>query len=186
MGPTWPRGARWPSGQIRVGAAWIREVLGGFCVLPCCVLCSSPPCPPTPLTAAWSLPGALCPHGSAAYRTQVPRTERPWALVLHTKQLQKPRRAEGSQVLSSGGGSGWGPCSPLQAHSGSPQGAPLLVLCALPWRAWGCPCPLPGLCPPCGTKATPAAPPPSPLGASFVAASTGGCAPDCWALLTPP
>lgn len=169
--------AQWPDqGQRCLDP---RGVGGGFCVLPCCVLCSGPPRPPMPLTAAWSLPGALCPHGSAAYRTQVPHTERPWALVLHTEQLQKPRRAEGSQVLSSGGGSGWGPCSPLQAHSGSLQGAPLLVLCALPWRAWGCPCPLPGLCPRLQ-------PPSPPLGASFVAASTGGCAPDRWAPLTPP
>lgn len=39
---------------------------GEFFVLPRCVPCSSPPCPRTPLAAAWSLPGVLCPHGSAA------------------------------------------------------------------------------------------------------------------------
>lgn len=128
--------AQWPDQGRRCSDP---RGVGGVLCAPRCVLCSSPPRPPTPLTAAWSLPGALCPHGSAACRTQVPHTERPWALVLHTEQLQKPRRAEGSQVLSSGGGSGWGPWSPLQAHSGSLQGAPLLVLCALPWRAWALP-----------------------------------------------
>lgn len=143
QGGPWGRpGLGMPDGPVaRSGSALLgsERCWGGVLCAPRCVLCSSPPRPPTPLTAAWSLPGALCPHGSAACRTQVLHTERPWALVLHTEQLQKPRRAEGSQVLSSGGGSGWGPWSPLQAHSGSLQGAPLLVLCALPWRAWALP-----------------------------------------------
>lgn len=150
--------------------------MGGEFVLPRRVPCSSTPIPTRP-----SQQPGHCPESSVlmalppARRTQVPCPERPWALVLHTKPLQKARRAEGSQVLSSGGGSSWGPRSPLQAHSGSLRGTPLLLLCALPWRAWGRPCPwaLPSLLP------RPRLLPLPTLRASFVAAGTGGRAPDC-------
>lgn len=128
--------AQWPNQGLRCSDP--RDV-GGVLRTPLLRAALQPTLGPTPPAAAWSLPGALTALPPAEPR---PHAERPWALVLHTKPLQKPRQAEGSQVLSSGGGSSWGPCSPLQADSGSLQGAPLLVLCALPWRAWGRPCPL--------------------------------------------
>lgn len=141
MGPTGPRDACWPRDQIRV------QEMGGVLRTPVLRWAPAHPVPPR-----HSQQPAHCPEPSVlmalppARRTQVLSSEA-LALVLHTKPLQKPRRAEGAQVLSSAGGSSWGPCFPLQAPLRSLQGTPPLVLCALPRRAWAGP--LPGLCPAC-------------------------------------
>lgn len=72
--------------------------------------------------------------------------------ALHKTAAEAPAAAERSQVLSSGGGGSVGTEAPAPPRQGSvlplqatwgPFGGPrLFVLCALPWRAGGWPCPL--------------------------------------------
>lgn len=134
----------------------------------CKALGPSPLCSPSPAARLGrSLPVALCLRGSAApgapCRTgssiqKAPWPCRLWALVLNMNSCGSPSRAEGSQVLTSGGGGGgWGPCG----------GSTLCSVCTSlgePRR----PCPV---APPTCHQATPAA---RPGGPACAAANTGG------------
>lgn len=146
------------------GSSYSRAALG-----------SGPPCAPTPLAAACSLPGAVCPHGSAA-RSQNPgpiQRGAGFGAPHKTAAEAPPGRGRPGAIFC------WrqqlGTLLPTAGPLAFPSGDPTLssVCTASESLGWPVTWALPSLLPRPRLLSLPT------LQASFVAAGTGGCAPDC-------